>query len=129
MVNWVHIIEDDDIAAFILQKEVENHDYFESNFKVFENGEKAIGDIDNYNDPSCRPDLIFLDINMPVMDGWDYLQELEKRIPDFNVPIVMLTSSINPDDVERAKKHKAIRGFYSKPITKEILTDIHKQIF
>ena len=123
-IRKVHIIEDDDIAAFILQKELEVNDFFKSDLRIFPNAKIALKYLKENNQSETLPDLIFLDINMPEMDGWEYLKELEKSKPEFEVPIVRLTSSINPQDQERAGLHSSVKGFYSKPITQKKLSEI-----
>ncbi len=68
------------------------------------------------------PDIIFLDINMPRMDGWEFLQEFEK-LPDTilnKCSVYMLTSSIDPNDIEKSKTYKTVKNFFSKPLTPEI---------
>jgi CheY-like chemotaxis protein len=77
------------------------------------------------------PDLIFLDINMPKMNGWDFLQEytlLDKEVQSHAI-IIMLTTSANPDDVERAKSFSVISDFIIKPLTKEIMENIIETSF
>ena len=117
----VYIIEDDSIAAFILKKEIERNGSFGEAY-TFENGEIALQQLKKDN--SNLPDIIFLDINMPIMDGWEFMDELVALKPDFEVPIFMLSSSINPADMSKARDHHKIKGFYSKPITQEMLENI-----
>lgn len=71
------------------------------------------------------PDLILLDINMPVMNGWEFLETLEsKNNPRFDtLVILMLSASNNPDDIERSKKHKHVKDFLSKPLRINELAD------
>ncbi len=72
------------------------------------------------------PDLLLLDINMPGMNGWDFLDEYEKLNDSLDVKmcIVILTTSSNPDDEIRAKTFSVVSGFITKPLTKETLNEI-----
>jgi CheY-like chemotaxis protein len=76
------------------------------------------------------PDLIFLDINMPGMDGWEFLQAYKKlNLEHQGKVIVMLTTSLNPDDEVKARAMDEIAAYMTKPLTKEMLEDILQQYF
>ncbi|OGU30183.1 MAG: hypothetical protein A2057_05810 [Ignavibacteria bacterium GWA2_35_9] len=77
------------------------------------------------------PDLIFLDINMPGMNGWDFLQEYERLDKELQsrVIIIMLTTSDNDDDVARAKAWSFVSDYITKPLTEEIMVGIIKKYF
>lgn len=72
------------------------------------------------------PDIIFLDINMPGMDGWEFLDEYKKldEVKKAKVVLVMLSTSLNPDDASMSKAIPSISGFKNKPLTVPLLENI-----
>lgn len=70
-----------------------------------------------------KPDLIFLDINLPGMDGFDFLDEFHKLNDQLksNTKVIMLTTSLNPDDQTRALNYKEVKNFLNKPLTVELI--------
>ena len=88
--------------------------------------QNGIEALDYFAKGKLIPELIFLDVNMPKMNGWEFLDEYCKLnvSQKAKVVIVMLTTSLNPADKERARKIKEITGFETKPITPEMLTRI-----
>ena len=72
-----------------------------------------------------RPNIILLDVNMPEVNGWDFMSSLHDFPSDFQPPrIVLLTSSINPSDKKRAQSDALIDAFHSKPLTIELVKEI-----
>jgi len=77
------------------------------------------------------PGVILLDINMPGMDGWEFLDEYE-ILPDErkgSIIIAMLSTSNNPEDIEKAKNHPRIEKIYSKPLKAEVLMQLIQENF
>lgn len=72
------------------------------------------------------PALIFLDINMPVMDGWEFLEEFTKKFQQFHdqIKVIILSSSVNPADLEMAEHHPLVIGFMPKPLGELELTNL-----
>lgn len=67
------------------------------------------------------PDFIFLDLNMPIIDGWEFLREYEKLNFPLDCKIVVLTASISQEDKERSKTYNNVVEFLSKPLSDEML--------
>ena len=63
-----------------------------------------------------KGDVLLLDLNMPVMDGWTFLQELEEKGAAVTFPIYIVSSSIDPSDINRANDHTHVMGFIEKPL-------------
>lgn len=81
--------------------------------------------------PEELPDLVFLDINMPRMNGWEFLEEFDKSENELHhvVMVIMLTTSENPDDYVKAKNWNFVTDFKTKPLTDEMLSDLISKYF
>ncbi|MDP3470271.1 MAG: response regulator [Algoriphagus sp.] len=78
-----------------------------------------------------KPGIIFLDINMPGMSGWDFLKEYNHLSADIHkrAVVVMLSTSVNPDDRERAAAIPIVKDFVNKPLTPEVFWKVVNENF
>lgn len=78
----------------------------------------------NQNNEELLPDVILLDLNMPFMDGWQFLDKFDEVSNSLkkNILIFILSSSIDPHDYERSKKYASVKDFFSKPLSPAMLT-------
>ncbi len=125
------IVDDDRIYIFGLSKLIEMNDFCQE-IQVFNNGKEALDtflkDIEAGNE---LPEVILLDINMPVMDGWEFLDEYVKvkhKIKN-KVKIYMVSSSVNLSDLDKAKTYDDIVDYVVKPIKSSDLQKISKDYF
>lgn len=123
----VFVVDDDIIHHFIIKKLLESNTI---NIQpvFFENGFDAINDLkEKINNSDILPDLILLDINMPVLDGWQFLEEfvdLKSQI-NHDVVIHIISSSDNRIDIEKAESFKEIVGsYFIKPMTSDAIKNI-----
>lgn len=117
------LIDDDPVYTFVVRKMLK---YIrQSDCLVnFPNGEVALNWLKSHiNESSVLPELIFLDISMPVMNGFEFLEAWqEARLENsLSIPIYMITSSTSTEDKERASNFPDVAGYIVKPVTKDQL--------
>lgn len=118
MKKAVALVDDEEVFHWIVKKNIE-HAKINCELLSFYNGQEIL---DHLKDPSLqRPDIILLDLNMPVLGGWQFLEEYAEECVSLDIVIYIVTSSIDPEDLNRAKKIPCVKDFISKPLTSEIL--------
>ncbi|MDL5514092.1 response regulator [Arenibacter sp. M-2] len=115
------LIDDDEIFQFIMRNTISE---ISPNIKIqfFSDGEKGIEFLKhNLGTATNLPDIILLDVNMPFMDGWEFLNEYKSLQTEIkkDINIYLLTSSNNPNDIAMAKEISTLSGYLVKPISKE----------
>ncbi len=124
LIEHTFIVDDDRIFVFGLQKILQIN-RISNKIEVFSNGKLALDKIhDLIATKSELPELILLDINMPIVDGWEFLSEFIRIAPVASKKIIiyLVTSSIDPADIERAKSYEFVSNYIIKPVKLETLT-------
>lgn len=124
----IMLIDDSDIDNMV-NKHILGRNNIAENILVFTSANEALLYIEknkSTNDPNIFPSVILLDINMPIMNGFGFLFEFEKLNPELieKVKVVMLTSSVDPNDIRKSKEFKSVKSFISKPLSLEHLENI-----
>jgi CheY-like chemotaxis protein len=131
------LLIDDDMATNFINKMLIKKAGITDHIETALNGKQALDNLTNtgkYEKSDGiypQPMLILLDINMPVMDGWEFAEAFDKldQSQKGKIIIVMLTSSLNPDDREKASTLPAISDFQNKILTMEALISIMNKYF
>lgn len=126
-ISSILLIDDDQSTNFLHQIILQEHVGFK-NVLIADSGKKALTMIQDFADHQlAMPEIIFLDLNMPGVDGWDFLSEYKQICEEHHIQksiIYILTTSINPDDFKRAEKIEEVSGFRNKPLTEEMIEEI-----
>lgn len=128
MLEKILCVDDDPITLMLCKKVIKKSDFSQEIDSAI-NGEEALKYFDNLiieNNQTSKgfPQLIFLDLNMPVMNGWEFLDIFSKNqyLKNFSkTKVIVLSSTIDPSDISRSKNYPMVIEFLSKPITSEIL--------
>lgn len=124
---------DDDPITLMLNKKVIAKAEFCKEIDSAYNGEEALNYFDNLKNNKETgtvinlPEIIFLDLNMPIMGGWEFLESFTNSNYTSIFPktkVVVLTSSVDQNDIEKSKNYPKVLQFFSKPITTEMLRKI-----
>jgi len=125
--SCVLIVDDDETSIFLSERIIERNRFAYEIHTSF-NGEEAL----NFLKANCTqmqtsiaacPEVILLDINMPIMDGFEFMKEFNASTISPNSKVIILTSSSNPRDVEMAKE-LGITGYINKPLTDDKIREI-----
>lgn|SRR5574343_724272 len=116
-VDLAYIIDDDEVILYLtrlLNKDVT----FCKQMASFNSSENALNSLKEAIDNNLQlPSLILIDLNMPVMNGWTFLDELSQLEAGKNIPVFIFSSSINQEDINRAKTYTIVKDYIIKPLT------------
>lgn len=126
----VVLVDDDQIFVYLTSKAIEQTHLIDL-IRIFSNGLDAINFLkENSENANALPEIILLDLSMPIMDGWQFLEEYIRLQPRLakTITIYIVSSSISPTDLLKAKNISAVSDYIIKPVTKEKLIEVVKNI-
>lgn len=122
------VIDDDDINIFIISKIVEKTGQ-NVQISAKHNGQIAIDYIKKLvADDRTMPQLVLVDINMPILNGWEFIEAYEGLNLPCKSNMYMLSSSVYENDIEKAKSYQSIKGFISKPLSIDRLNELLAEV-
>ena len=124
----IFVIDDYSISLVTANQAIKQHGFF-GKITTYSEAQLALDYlINNQNNPAVLPNVILLDLNMPIMNGWEFLEALEELAPNLInlIDIYILSSSVDPGDIQRSKKYTSVNGFLSKPLAQNMLQNMMK---
>ena len=116
-IEKICIVDDDPIHIYVAKNSIEKAEVC-NHIIEFENGKDAYDNLIAMHAQGERyPNVILLDLNMPIWDGWDFLDEFSKLNFEHKIAVLITTSSNDPADIRRAKKYSMVNNLIVKPVT------------
>jgi CheY-like chemotaxis protein len=124
--NGICVIDDDHIFIYGLKRLIEETSFCDE-LLIYQNGEDALAELkERANRGDALPAIIFLDLNMPLMTGWEFLDEylqIETKDPAES-QVYIVSSSVDPQDLLRIEAYPVIRNYILKPVTSDDLKNL-----
>ena len=117
----IFLVDDDPIQNMLTSQLIKMTDV-SSPYEIFSNGAEALEGLKE----GKIPNLILLDINMPIMNGWEFLNEYD--LFEKKGSVFMLTSSMNDEDRNKSKNYGCVTGYYPKPVNLDSIKEIISQV-
>jgi CheY-like chemotaxis protein len=126
------VLDDDQIQHLIIKRMLKNYEQLNDANTIYSTDGYSILDFlkTHKKDESILPEILLMDLHMPKLNGWKFLDSLEILYPQLIKPITVhiISSSIDPKDIKRCNKYPFIKSYLVKPVTKEALNPIMKNI-
>lgn len=129
-INQLTLVDDDELFVYLTIKSIKQTNLVDD-IQVFGNGLDALNFLkENIANTKVLPEVMLLDLSMPIMNGWQFLEEYTKLNPSLGkkITIYICSSSISPDDIARSKTINAVSDYIIKPLTKDKLIAMVKQL-
>lgn len=124
-VDTVCIIDDDPICVYGTKILLNHNNFVSANIMVFEDGCEALTNLTSYlKNGQPLPDIILLDLNMPVMNGWEFLDKFQELTFEKKPKVFIVSSHFDQAEIDKGKSYELVRDFISKPLIAKNLTDI-----
>lgn len=124
----IFVIDDYPLNLITANHTIKQHGFF-GKITAYSEAQLALDYlINNKHNPAVLPNVILLDLNMPIMNGWEFIEALEELAPNLigTIDIYILSSSVDPGDIKRSKEYTSVNGFLSKPLARTMLHNMMK---
>jgi len=119
----IYIIDDDTIYVYTLKYLITSK-CPECNVLTFKNGKEAYDKLSNLNINTEIPNYIFVDINMPIMNGWEFLDNSKLLQLNNDIKYFILSGSVDNEDVIKASTYSQVKKYLSKPVSPEVVLEV-----
>ena len=122
----IFVIDDYSINLKVAQMTIKRHGFFVT-ITTYSEAQFALEDLVNHrNNKTLLPDVILLDLHMPVMNGWEFLDKFKEISPCLakDIEIYILSSSVDIREIQRSKQYSSVNDFLSKPLSIEMMHEI-----
>lgn len=126
-IDLVYVIDDDPLYIFSMKKVLKLTEFCDD-AKFFKNGQEALDELIPLLEEGKLPNIIFLDISMPLMNGWELLDHLVKYPKAKDMKIFIVSSSIDPYDTGKSSSYDIVTDYIYKPITIEKMKELKTKL-
>ena len=126
-IDLVYVVDDDPLYIFSMKKVLKLTEFC-NEAKFFKNGQEALDELTSQLEEGILPDIMFLDISMPLMNGWELLDHLVKYPRIKEMKIFIVSSSIDPYDTGKSSSYDIVTDYIYKPITIEKMKELKAKL-